>query len=73
MQLRIFFISNGLHEAPQKHDSVPTRFVNPGLVDKLSNGKMFPMEAVKDRKKVFRGKVRHQLGSKRVIEKILLS
>ena len=42
-------ILNGLHAAPKKLNFVMTQFVNQGLVDELSNSKIFPVEAVEDR------------------------
>ena len=45
---------NASEEVPKKPNLVMTRFtqfVNQGLVDELRNSKIFPMEAVEDRKK----------------------
>ena len=47
-----------------------TQFVNQGLVDELSKSKIFPVEVVKDRKKLFSKKVESWQDAVKAIEKI---
>ena len=60
-------------QQPKKPNSVPTQFVNQGLVNELYNSKFIPWRPLKKEKKVFNINIRSWQDAVNAIDQSLLS